>query len=173
METIQNTEITVRAIGPEDTKNISLILALSWKTAYRGVIDDRYLDALSVDRWVPLIEKTIAGEWADTHYFGAEKEGSLIGAACLKEPRGHDTAELIALYLLPQEIGQGIGHQFYTELENRIRTGGYAAIKLDVLVDNIRARRFYERRGFRNEGEAVIELGGRKYAYIMMKKILI
>ena len=43
--------INVRMTQIKDILQISLVLAESWKLAYRGIVDDDYLDSLKTDHW--------------------------------------------------------------------------------------------------------------------------
>ena len=42
----------IRTAGVQDLETVSRIHALSWKTAYRGILPDDFLDQLSYRRWV-------------------------------------------------------------------------------------------------------------------------
>ena len=39
----------------DNLRDISRIYARSWKSAYRGIVPQEYLDALPEDRWAPLM----------------------------------------------------------------------------------------------------------------------
>ncbi|MDQ3703226.1 MAG: GNAT family N-acetyltransferase [Chloroflexota bacterium] len=71
----------------------------------------------------------------------AEDDGQVIGFAAF------DERELHALYVLPAYWGQGVGH--------RLLAAAGPVWELWVLRDNARARRFYERHGWRPDGAAV------------------
>ena len=43
-------EITIRDAKKEDVRQIAEICVEDWKAAYRGIIDDAYVDCLSVER---------------------------------------------------------------------------------------------------------------------------
>lgn len=42
----------IRTAGVQDLETVSRIHALSWKTAYRGILPDDFLNQLSYRRWV-------------------------------------------------------------------------------------------------------------------------
>ena len=54
--------INARIAKTEDIEKISHLLATSWKTAYRGIVDDDYLDSLSYDHWVNFLTTALNGE---------------------------------------------------------------------------------------------------------------
>jgi len=56
--------------------------------------------------------------------------------------------ELQALHVRPLRRGEGIGKQLLDEVVSRLRDREFERIVLWVLVDNVKARRFYEREGW-------------------------
>ena len=42
--------IVIRRAEKEDVRQIAEILVEDWQTAYRGIIDDAFLDSMSVDQ---------------------------------------------------------------------------------------------------------------------------
>ena len=58
-------------------------------------------------------------------------------------------AELYAIYALPEAWGTGAGTALMRAGLDLMREAGYAEAILWVLEDNPRARRFYEREGWR------------------------
>jgi aminoglycoside 6'-N-acetyltransferase len=57
----------------------------------------------------------------------------------------------------PDMIGRGHGRAYLKLLAERLRVEGAPVVAIDPDVDNIRARRAYEKAGFR--GDAVVESG--------------
>jgi GNAT superfamily N-acetyltransferase len=80
--------------------------------------------------------------------FVADKQGAaLVGvAACRPE-------WLDGLYVVPNSWGEGVGRRLHDEALARLRAGGSARCHLWVLEHNDRARRLYERLGWRENGE--------------------
>ncbi|MFD8614843.1 GNAT family N-acetyltransferase [Streptomyces sp. NPDC059631] len=66
-----------------------------------------------------------------------------------------DDAELYALYVDPRWHGHGIGHALPAESVRRCAAAGHPRMSLWVVEGNTRARRFYERAGFRADGAVV------------------
>jgi ribosomal protein S18 acetylase RimI-like enzyme len=71
-------------------------------------------------------------------------------------------AELYALYVHPAWWSTGTGRALMDRVLARTTKAGYPGITLWVLADNVRARRFYERAGFRPDGASNVlnGLGG-------------
>jgi len=70
-----------------------------------------------------------------------------VGAACVT--RGW----LQGLYVVPERWGTGLADALHDRALDEVRALGSKSCRLLVLEDNIRARRFYERRGWRENGD--------------------
>lgn len=86
----------------------------------------------------------------------AERGGRGVGFAAWGPPRDADvhhlTAELYALYLEQVAAGTGIAHLLARAALREMREHGYERAVLWVLEANPRARRFYERSGWADDG---------------------
>jgi len=71
-----------------------------------------------------------------------------VGAACVR------VGWLDGLYVVPECWGTGLADELHDRALELVRGLGSASCKLWVLEDNARARRFYERRGWRENGES-------------------
>jgi ribosomal protein S18 acetylase RimI-like enzyme len=58
------------------------------------------------------------------------------------------TIELRQIYVIERATGQGIGAKLMDWATDRARLIGARHLQLSVFIDNARARRFYEKRGF-------------------------
>jgi putative acetyltransferase len=70
-----------------------------------------------------------------------------VGAACVTE------GWLEGLYVVPERWGTGLADELHDRALEEVRKLGSESCRLWVLEDNTRARRFYERRGWRENGE--------------------
>ena len=78
------------------------------------------------------------------------------GFLCWQETGGG--AEIVAIHSFPESWGTGLGHAMLTEALAQI---GDRTVILWAFKENIRARRFYEKHGFRWDGnERVSEFDG-------------
>jgi len=163
--------VNIRNARLEDAGQISSVLAASWKTAYRAIIDDHYLDLLKNDHWVAFLNTGLSS--GSIFSMVMEKDQDMIGAAILSKTEKDHEACLISLYLLPDRIGQGFGNDFYIGIENELIKRGFANCILDVLENNKRAIDFYEAHGFIDTNtEVKTVLGERNYTCKVLKKCL-
>jgi GNAT superfamily N-acetyltransferase len=77
----------------------------------------------------------------------AERDGAAVGVA------GCRAEWLDGLYVLPASWGGGVGRALHDEVLDRLRAAGSTRCHLWVLEHNDRARRFYERLGWRENGD--------------------
>ncbi len=155
-------------ITVETASAASHIYALSWKTAYRGMLPDSYLDQLSLERWTPLLQ--------NSSYEGyLLREGGGFVATCsvapARDPGMPGWGEIISLYVLPEQFGRGYGTALFDFAQRRLQEMCYRRFYLWVLEQNFRARRFYQRNGFSFCGDrAALYIGGGSFAELRYTK---
>jgi len=142
--------VTLRDGTGHDAAAIARLHAESWRSAYRGMLSDEYLDnrvhleraALWQQRFAEQLEKPF-------FVILAETEADLVGFACAF-PDEHPTygAYLDNLHVVPQLTGQGIGRRLLTAVAERLLADGRrSGLYLWVIEQNFRARRFYSKAG--------------------------
>ena len=77
------------------------------------------------------------------------KGAELAGAGVVLYRRGTTVARLYSLVVHPAHEGAGIGRALLDALEAASARRGCTRMRLEVRMDNGRAKEFYERRGFR------------------------
>jgi ribosomal protein S18 acetylase RimI-like enzyme len=82
------------------------------------------------------------------------------------------TFELWQIYVLAPWQGQGVAQQLYDWAGGLARARGGEHLQLTVYVDNHRARRFYDRRGFVAVGRYDFMVGKQADEDIIMRKAL-
>ena len=139
--------MNIRAIRPEDSRlAVSRIYEESWRWAYRGIVPRQYLDAIPAGHWAAFLDSP------GIFTLVAEDGGELVGTTSFCASRFADypgMGELVSLYLLPRCAGKGIGKVLMDAAVSALESMGFSRIFLWVLEDNRRARRFYEKAGFR------------------------
>jgi ribosomal protein S18 acetylase RimI-like enzyme len=158
--------MNVRPAAESDALGVARVHVFTWQVAYRGIVPDAYLEALSVGRresvWRESILRGTPELWvADT---GSE----IIGWAAFGPSRDMDaarnTGELEATYVMPSFWAKGIGRNLWLAARQRLVQHGFLTATLWVLKDNLRARGFYRAAGFSEDSvsEKEIVLGGQK-----------
>lgn len=162
--------IEIRPISPDDGALVGQIHAETWKIAYKGIINDRYLDNLSASRWEEGVAQKIAdGEWQG---LGAVSDGILAGCTFYSGARDEKRAgwgEIISLYVLPRYWRRGIGFMLLNQAMDGLNAVGFDKCYLWVLSENRQAITFYKRYGFKQDGgELQYTLDGQKLNEISM-----
>lgn len=144
----------VRDATVADARGIAEAHAASWRAGYAGIVPDEVLAAIDVDQWT-----TQRAEWLTAPgprgCLVAVHEHRVVGFVFFGPLRGDDAAgvaEVYAIYVHPEQWGAGIGPQLLQQAVDRLAGAGWADVRLWVLRDNVRARRFYERNSFTADG---------------------
>jgi GNAT superfamily N-acetyltransferase len=159
--------MTTRTAGPRDALAIATIRILGWQHAYRGLVADEFLDAMSVDadaaRWAARLDEP--RPWSRT--LVVEADGGVVGFASIGPYRTVDldaayavtslavpgtVGEVEALYVHPAHWGDGTADALMHAALDELRHDGWSSVQLWLLADNPRAHRFYTRHGFVDDG---------------------
>ena len=117
----------------------------SWQESYRGIVDQGYLDRMTISRC-----EEMASRYPENTLVA--KDGArVIGFACAGAVNGEiDAGEVYALYVLEEYQHQGIGYALMREALSRLE--GCQVVVLWAFKENVKAIRFYEHVGFRQDG---------------------
>ncbi len=158
-------EINLRRATPADASLLAAVEVATWRAAYRGLMPDAFLGALSeaekAEDWRrsllkhgPLGRKRVVVAEADTGPIGFVRAGVTDGEA-------DEVGLVYLLYVLPEHWGRGVGSALMEAAMGDLRELGMREAVLWVLRENHRARRLYERLGWRPDGRtARHEYGG-------------
>ncbi len=152
----------VRRATARDAAIIGQIRIRGWRAAYRGVLPDAMLDALTDDDRLANRRSRLRHPLPRSGALVVEERGAVVGFVLTGPTRDQDanplvTGELFAIYLEPDRIGCGLGRALIEAAEDDLREMGYRRASLWVLRDNARARRFYEAAGWIADGADQIE----------------
>lgn len=150
----------IRKMNETDSRaEISSVYEQSWKYAYRGIIPQDFLDGIPSGQWCG------AFDHPDRHTLVMLDGNRIIGTSCYCKSRWDnfkDWGEIISIYFLPEYMGKGYGSRLIEKVTEELEAMGFETIFLWVLEENHRARRFYEKCGFKNSGEYLEDnIGGK------------
>lgn len=142
---------TLRPMAPADADAVALLHVASWRSAYRGVFTDHYLDheadAERRQAWHARLQAgTTSAEWG---LIAEDAAGRLLGFAWVMPDRDPHWGDYIDnLHVAPDLKGGGIGRRLMQGVAARLqREGSTRPLYLWVLDVNTAARGFYERLG--------------------------
>jgi len=159
-------EIIIREARIEDLEVVSTIQVRSWQTAYRGVIDDKYLDNMD-------IKSKIEKRKEDFNQYGfivAELNSEVVGFCRFDYyniPKEDDIdCELNALYVKPEMKRNGIGKKLMQYVINEFKSLKKRRMIVWCLKENFSGRAFYEAMGGKSSENKIMEFGGKEYEVI-------
>jgi ribosomal protein S18 acetylase RimI-like enzyme len=138
----------IRKASVTDAKGIAKVHVDSWRTTYKNIIPDEFLEKLSYDQRTELWIKNISKEC--NYVFVAENnEGEIVGFADggRRETNNvENSGDLTSIYVLETYQGLGIGKQLMKQLFLQFEELGFNRIFVEVLEKN-KSRFFYEANG--------------------------
>lgn len=136
-----------------------------------------YLDAhINYPKWTPGVypgrESITAAIQAGTQY-ACTADGELVGAFIYNaDPQGAyekgdwhvnlaegEYAVIHSLAVAVKHYGEGIGTEMVRFCIDKAKAEGYKAVRLDIVPENIPARKLYEKSGFKFAGEKDLDRG--------------
>ena len=134
--------ISVREAKYEDMARAASIMVTSFRTAFGSFVSPETVAACTnPDNCLCLLEHIY--QEGKMHFLMGSDQGFL----CWQDTG--DGAEIVAIHSLPESWGSGLGHAMLTEALKQI---GDRPVHLWAFKENNRARRFYEKHGFRWDG---------------------
>jgi len=157
------TPYLVRPVAAADVDAAARLHVAVWQAAYRGLLPDAFLDAISVERRVTLWRQLVERQASPA--LVAEQDGRIVGFVLGGRSRDDDaqvgvTAEIMAIYVAPECWNSGAGAQLMQAALAVLRNQGFREVTLWVLRGNARARRFYELAGFEPDGGEKVDTQG-------------
>jgi GNAT superfamily N-acetyltransferase len=153
--------VSILHAGVGDAPAIAALHIESWRTAYRGLLPDEFLDG-------PVFEDRRRLWTARMHAPGVERRlvlkaidgDALLGFACvLLDAEPAWGALLDNLHVLPELKGTGIGRRLFQDARNWVGASAPGQrMHLTVMEGNTRARQFYDRQGGTVAERMIIEV---------------
>lgn len=141
--------VKIRQATARDAEVISNIHASSWKTAYKDIVSQRYLNELKYDFWVSAFQNWISNNILTAQLIYEDE----LPVGCTAYGKSRDVkfskwGEIVSIYVLPDYFRKGYGQKLLEKALTDMKTMGYQSCYLWVLKENLNARKFYEKNGF-------------------------
>lgn len=154
----------------DDSADLGMLHVEGWRASYGGLVPQDFLNALDAGK--------MAGDWRAWFAAGTQasiartedgKPAGFIAYGRLKTPppgmspvRPLYTAEILAIYILPDYWQQGLGRALMREAALKLREQKHKSLCLWVLEGNKRASAFYKALGGERCGKKTVEIGGKQ-----------
>lgn len=139
--------VIVRRATASDAANVMSVYLEAWRAGYEGLLADGVLEAQARTRasydWVGAIART------DTTVAVAEDEGIVGVVECEHAPPLDRRPWVHMLYVVPSAWGTGVATALLDEALAAVDRSRHPTVWLAVVDAQARARRFYERQGWR------------------------
>ena len=155
--------ITIRKAVLGEEKNVAEVNTRTWKTAYKGIVDDSFLENLDEKQpeRIDKMRRAIVGG----NVFVAVCAGSIVGMAMFGAARDdgfEGYGELYALYVLDAYQKTGVGKRLVNAVRDALRAKGYERFIIACFADNPSCG-FYEKMGGRLIKRTLCSIGGGEY----------
>lgn len=163
--------MVVRNVKKEDLRAVAEIAINGWKTAYSGIIDNEYLENLSIEE---NYQKRL-NDYTENGFVVAELNNEIVGFCrytlenLFSKEYTEIDGEISAIYVKPELKRNGIGRKLFEYVFNEFKKNGNKKIILWCLKENYPSRAFYEKMGGILCGESTITRGGKEYKEVGFK----
>ena len=134
----------IRKANISDAPGIAKVHVDSWRTTYKGIIPQSFLEGLSYEQRTKLWDNNISDKTSTI--FVAENEGEIIGfvtGGTRKTNEEAGASDLTSIYLLEEWQGKSVGKKLLNQIMSAFLEQGYQKIYVDVLAAN-KTKQFYQ-----------------------------
>ncbi|MES2803299.1 MAG: GNAT family N-acetyltransferase [Bdellovibrionota bacterium] len=157
---------SVRLATIDDAIAIGTVQTLTWKTTYKAIVHQSFLDNLEAAPRITSAEKRVQNP-ALTDFVLVENETQkVVGFVCVgpnREKNVDADGEMYAIYILDEYHGRGGGKLLYQAAVNEILKMNFKKMMVSVFEDNISSRKFYEALGGQYIGSDHVDIEGHRY----------
>ncbi|WP_210469293.1 GNAT family N-acetyltransferase [Sporosarcina sp. 6E9] len=156
----------IRKADSKDIPGIAKVHVDSWRTTYKGIVPDTYLNNLTYESREQIWKHGIE----TNHVYIAEDENGLIvgfatgGKECTGKYEAYK-GELYAIYLLERQQGKGLGQKLFKSVVDDLKDHKLNSMLIWALEENP-ACLFYENLGGKKIDTTEIEIDGQEFSEI-------
>jgi L-amino acid N-acyltransferase YncA len=151
----------IRKAMTSDAAGIANVHVNSWKTTYKDIVSDDYLDSLTIEDRTVRWNDILAG--SHQTYVCELKSGQVAGFVSVGKERDKQyEGELYAIYLLKENQRNGLGSALFKFAMTVLKSQGYSNMLVWVLKENP-SKYFYYSFNPEIVKEQKISIGGKEY----------
>lgn len=155
---INEVEVTIRRVLPDDAEVLSALSKKTFYDTFTGTCTEKDMQHFLHEYFdIEVVKKELADK--NDFYFFIEVDGEAAGYLRLMEDyRNFDlmkqwkALELKRIYIDRPYHGKGLAQQLMQFAETFAKENQYEVLWLGVWEHNLRAKRFYEKMGFKDSG---------------------
>jgi GNAT superfamily N-acetyltransferase len=143
---LRDVVVTLRPGTPDDAAVVADIWFAGWHPAHAGHVPDGLTERRTLAAFRERAPHRVA------HTTVAEVDGELAGFIMVVGD------EVEQVYVAPAHQGRGVAGVLLDEAERQVAAGGHRVAWLAVVTGNRRARAFYEKQGWVDDGDLPYEV---------------
>ena len=157
--------LIIRNATINDIKQIATIKVNGWKSAYLDIIDNSYLESMSINEQVD----KYTNSYSLKNVFVAELNNEVVGFCRVYDYDKSEfedkkiDCEIREIYIRPDIKRMGIGSILFNYILNHFKNKGKKKLYLGVFEKNYKSRKFYEKMGGTLWKGGYLEISGIKY----------
>lgn len=157
--------IIIRNIKEEDIPSVIDIQISGWKTAYKGIIDNDFLNSMNREKKIEQRRK----DYKQDGYIIAETNKEIVGFCRYIDNNSYTPnmldidCEIVALYVKPDLKYNGIGTKLFQFVTNEFKRKNRTKMIIWCLKDNEASKKFYTKMGGEIVKEKVVKMGEKNY----------
>lgn len=141
----------IRQAKSNDNVDIARLIISGWQTAYKGLIDDEFLNNMSINTMSEKWEQNILSQNDENHIYVYEENNKILGVIRFGKPADENdfnhNSEIHVLYVEPTLKRQGIGTELFNFAKNYFIKNNLINMVIWCLKGNTPSIRFYETMG--------------------------
>lgn len=160
-------DIIIRNVRKEDLPSVVDIKITGWQSAYKGIVDDTYLNNLSNERETRIAK--MEKNYMTNGFIVAESNGEVVGFCryifdnSFSPEIENIDCELCAIYVRKDLKYSGIGTKMFNYVVNEFKKNNKTKMVLWCLKDNEPSKKFYTKMGGKIIKEKNVDIGDEQY----------
>lgn len=161
-------DFIIRNIREEDISSVVDIQISGWKTDYKGIIDDDYLNSMDRDKKIEKRKR----DYKDNGFIVAELNKKIVGFCRYIDSNKFSNdienidCELLAIYVKPDMKYKGIGTKLVQFVIDEFKRKNKTKMIIWCLKDNEPSKKFYKKMGGKILIERNVEIGNKTYSEV-------
>ena len=163
--------IIIRNATIDDIEKIADIKIEGWQTAYRGIIDDDFLDSMDREKEIEKRRNNIEN---GVSIVVAKLNNEIVGFCLYRNYNNYPEkfkkeadCEISSLYVTSKLKRNGIGRKIMQYVIELLKKEGKTKMILGCLKENYPSRAFYDKMGGKIMDYDEIEFGDKKYGLVI------